>query len=137
MFGGGPICWSSKNATIALSSAKAEYRGAVNACIQVVWLQGILSEFEICITLSIVIFFDNQSTINISIYPDTRKRTKHIEIHMHYIRELVHDRTIVLKYYPTDEQIVDIFTKRFFREKFHLPLFTIGGEFIRVIRCFL
>ena len=32
MFGGGPIFWSSKNqAAIALSSAEAEYRGAVNA----------------------------------------------------------------------------------------------------------
>ena len=39
MFGGGPICWSSKNkAAISLSSAEAEYRGAVNACIQAVWL---------------------------------------------------------------------------------------------------
>ena len=47
MFGGGPICWSSKeHAAIALSSAEAEYRGAVNACIQAVWLQGILSEFD-------------------------------------------------------------------------------------------
>ena len=48
MFGGGPICWlSKKKAAIYLSSAKAEYRGAVNACIQVVWLQGILSKFGI------------------------------------------------------------------------------------------
>ena len=39
MFGGGPIFWSSKNqASIALSSVEAEYRGAVNACIQEVWL---------------------------------------------------------------------------------------------------
>ena len=46
MFGGGPICWSSKKqASIALSLAEAEYRGAVNACIQAVWLQGILSDF--------------------------------------------------------------------------------------------
>ena len=48
MFGGGPIFWSSKNqAVVALSSAKTEYRGAVNACIQVVWLQGILLEFDL------------------------------------------------------------------------------------------
>ena len=39
MFGGGPIFCSRKNkAAIALSSAEAEYRGAVNACIQAVWL---------------------------------------------------------------------------------------------------
>jgi hypothetical protein len=31
-FGSGPLCWSSKkHATIALSTAKAEYRGEVNA----------------------------------------------------------------------------------------------------------
>ena len=48
MFGGGPIFWSSKKqASIALSSAKAESRGAVNPCIQVVSLQGILSEFDL------------------------------------------------------------------------------------------
>ena len=67
MFGGGSIFWYiKKNASIALSSAEAEYRGAVNACIQAVWLQGILSEFGIGSALYIVIFCDNQSAINIS-----------------------------------------------------------------------
>ena len=90
----------------------------MNSCIQVVWLQGILSKFEIGSTFSIVIFCDNKSAIKISIDPVTKKRTKHVEIHMHYIRELVHDKTIVLQYCPTDEQIVDIFTKRFTEKKF-------------------
>ena len=57
MFGGGLICWSSKKqAAIVLSSAEVEYRGAVNACIQVVWLQGILSEFDFGSTLSTAYF---------------------------------------------------------------------------------
>ena len=56
MFCGGPIFWSSKRqASIALSSVEAEYRGAVSACIKAIWLQGILSEFEIGSTLSTVI----------------------------------------------------------------------------------
>ena len=37
---------------------------------------------------------------------------------MHYIRELVHDKTIILQYCPTDEQIANIFTKRFLEKKF-------------------
>ena len=66
MFGGGPIFWSSKKqAAIALSLVEAEHRGAVNACIQSVWLQGILSEFEIGSVLSTIIFSDNQSAIKI------------------------------------------------------------------------
>ena len=73
MFCGGPICWSSKNqASIALSSAEAEYRGAVNACIQEVWLQGILSEFDLGSTLSTVLFCDNQIAIEIYKNPITR-----------------------------------------------------------------
>ena len=40
-----PICCSiKKKNTIYLSSAKAEYRGVVNATTQCVWLQGIIGE---------------------------------------------------------------------------------------------
>ena len=119
MFGGGPIFWSRKNkAAIALSSAEAEYRGAVNACIQEIWLQGILVGFDIGITSSTVIFCDNQSAIKISTDLVQRQRPKHIKIHMHYIKELVHDMTIVLQYFPIDEQIADIFTKKFIEKRF-------------------
>ena len=73
MFGGGPIFWSSKKqASIELSSAEAEYQGAVNACIQEVWLQAILSEFDIGSTLSTILFCDKQSAIKISTDPFTR-----------------------------------------------------------------
>ena len=37
---------------------------------------------------------------------------------MHYIKELVHDMTIILQYFPTNEQIADIFTKIFSEKKF-------------------
>ena len=48
MLGSGPICWSNKKqSTLALSSAKAEYRGVVNEVIREVWLHGILTEFGI------------------------------------------------------------------------------------------
>ena len=86
-----------------MSLAQADYRGVTNACIQAIWLQGILSEFDFGSVLSTIIFCDNKSAINISTDPVTRKRTKHVEIHMHYIRELVHDMTIVLQYCPTNE----------------------------------
>ena len=106
----------------------------MNACIQVVWLQGILSKFDFGSTLSTVLFCDNKSATNISTYPITRHSTKHVNIHMYHIRELVHDRTMILQYCPTDEQIADIFTKIFSEKKFTLHPFTVMGEFIRVIK---
>ena len=67
IIGSGPICWSSKKqATLALSFAEEGYRGAVNATIQVVWLHGILIEFEIHTSPLVEIYCDNQSTIKIS-----------------------------------------------------------------------
>ena len=44
--GAGPITWSyKKQSAIYLSSAEAEYRGAVEASKEAMWLRQILSEF--------------------------------------------------------------------------------------------
>eukprot|EP00253_Pinus_taeda_P002827 PITA_02827 len=100
--GSGPICWSSKKqAAIALSSAEVEYTGAVNATIQAIWLQHFLSELGISVHHPTVIWCDNQSTLKFSRDPAQRQRTKHIEIHMHFIRELIHDGIIDLQYCPS------------------------------------
>ena len=85
----------------------------MNATTQAIWLRGLLSEFGIQYPLSTVIFCDNQGSIQISIDLVQRKRTKHIEIHMHYIHELIRDRVISLQYGPTEQQVADIFTKSF------------------------
>ena len=119
MIRSGPICWSNKNqASLTLSSAKTEYQGAVNASIQESWLHGILTEFKIHTSPTVDLCYDNQSTINISSDPVQKQRTKHIEVHMHYIREMVHDRTITLHYCLTKDQIADIFTKSFTENRF-------------------
>eukprot|EP00253_Pinus_taeda_P003537 PITA_03537 len=119
ILGSGPICWSSKKqASIALSSVDAEYRGAVNATIQAIWLQHFLSELGISVHHPTVIWCDNQSTLKFCRGPVQRQRTKHIEIHMHFIRELIHDGIIDLQYCPSSEQIADIFTKNFTEQKF-------------------
>ena len=70
MIAHGPIFWSRKKQhTISLSSVEAEYRGAVNAATQCVWLQGILVELGFAFDSSIVIWCDNKSAINIYIDP--------------------------------------------------------------------
>ena len=96
MLAEGPICWSSKKQhTISLSSAEAEYRAAVNVATQCVWLQGILREFGVAIDSPTNIWVDNQSSIKISTHTFQRHINTHIDIHMHYIRGLVHGKVIV------------------------------------------
>eukprot|EP00253_Pinus_taeda_P001715 PITA_01715 len=117
--GSGPIYWSSKKqAAIALSSAETEYRGVVNIAIQALWLQHFLTELDIQFHQRIVIWCDNQSTLKFCRNPVQRQRMKHIEIHMHYIRDLVHDHVIDLQFCPSAKQTADIFTKTFTKQKF-------------------
>ena len=118
MIGSKPICWSSKKQlALALSSVEAAYRVAVNSSIQIDWLHGILTEFEIRTSPSVGIYCDNSITIKISSDPVHKQRTEHIEVHMHYIRELVHEKTTTLHYCPIEDQIADIFTKSFIEKE--------------------
>ena len=98
----------------------------MNVAIQAVWLHGILIEFGIQTSPTIDLYCDNRSTINISSDPVQKQRTKHIEVHMHYIQELVHDRTITLHYCPTEDTIVDIFTNSFTAKIFSFLMSLLG-----------
>jgi hypothetical protein len=44
---------------------------------------------------------------------------KHIEIHMHYIWDLVHKGIIYLQFFPSAKHMTYIFTKTFTEKKFH------------------
>ena len=85
---------SKKQATLALSSTQEEYQGDANATIQKIWIHGILIEFGISTSPLVEIYCDNHINIKISSDPVQKQITKHIEVHMHYIHELVHEKSI-------------------------------------------
>ena len=59
----------------------------------------------------ITLYYDNTSAINISKNPMMHTKTKNIAIKYHYVRELVQDEEVKMKYINTKEQVADIFTK--------------------------
>ena len=116
--GSAAITWSSKKQpTVALSSTEAEYRGAAVAACEVAWLQMLLGDLGIQVQRPVVIHCDNLSSIQLARNPVFHARTKHIEVHYHFVRERVLDGDIDLTYVRTDEQVADIFTKALGAEK--------------------
>ncbi|MCO5576675.1 hypothetical protein L7F22_030490 [Adiantum nelumboides] len=116
--GSAVITWSSKKRpTVALSSTEAEYRGGAMEACEVAWPQLLLGDLGIQVQRPAVIHCDNLSSIQLARNPVFHARTKHIEVHYHFIRERVLDGSIDLTFVRTDEQVADIFTKALGAEK--------------------
>ena len=64
------------------------------------------------------IFYDNPSSIRLAENLAFHARTKHIEVHYHYIREKVLEGEIIMVPTKTEEQTADIVTKSLNKAKF-------------------
>eukprot|EP00253_Pinus_taeda_P004779 PITA_04779 len=127
--GSGPITWAyKKQATISLSSAEAEYHGAVEASKEALWLRQILSEFGFQQQHPTTLWCVNQSSIQLCKDPVQHQHSKHIELHMHFIGKLIHDHVLEVQYCSTDDQVVDIFTKAPTEAKFTKLRFMVGVQ---------
>ena len=79
---------------------------------EAVWLKVFLSEIgEMAPDETVKIFEDNQGSIALAKNPEFHKRTKHIDIRYHFVREKVEDGQVVLEYCSTQEMLADIMTK--------------------------
>ena len=98
---GGAISWlSKKQATVASSTAEAEF-ALGSATQETIWLQQLLTDLRIDTKGSTEILEDNQSAIAMAKNSIGRKRTKHIDIKHHFIREAVQAGTSSLSCCPT------------------------------------
>ncbi|KAJ0847396.1 putative RNA-directed DNA polymerase [Helianthus annuus] len=106
------ICWSSKKQeVVTLSSTEAEYVAAKNCACHGMWLKGLMGELTGKQMGMVQIKCDNNSTINLSKNPVMHRRTKHIDVRYHYLRELVNKGEVELVFCSTEEQVADVMTK--------------------------
>ena len=61
---------------------------------------------------------DNQSAIHLAENPEFHARTKHVEVHYHFMREKVLQGDIEMCQTKTEDQVADIFTKGLNAKKF-------------------
>ena len=78
-------CLSKKQPTIALSTTEAEYRVAAQATCEATWMEMLLKDLKIKVQRPLVIYSDNLSSIQLAKNPIFHARTKHIDVHYHFI----------------------------------------------------
>lgn len=112
MINGGGVSWGSKlQPTVALSSSEAEYMAASAAVQEALHMRSLLSSLGTEQHGATKIYEDNQGCIAMSENAISHRRTKHIAIRYHFIRERVESGEVKLCYVPTEQQLADLLTK--------------------------
>lgn len=115
----GIVTWASqRQKLVSLSTTESEYIAAATASREAVWLRTLLTGMGHRCDEPTILYIDNQSTIRLVRNPEFHKRTKHIDVKYHYIREKVENPEISVAFVPTETQLADIFTKALPRNRF-------------------
>lgn len=120
LIGTSTISWcSERQSIVSHSTAESEYIAASQASRELVWLKRLLVELNEQLGLNQpVLFVDNESAVKLIKNPVQHKRTKHIEVKYHYIREMYAKKIFVVKGISTNDQLADIFTKALPKARF-------------------
>jgi hypothetical protein len=111
------VSWScKKQQCVALSSTEAEYVSAAMATQELLYLRTLLAELGHEQAEATTLFQDNQGAIILASDTVTTKRSKHIDIKFHFIRDCVNQGILKTTYVNTKEMLADIMTKAVTRE---------------------
>jgi hypothetical protein len=135
LFGKNMISWEyKKQPIVSISSTEVEYVVATTKACHAVWLKRLLMDFGYTTKEPISIFFDNNSSISLS---RNHHKRKHIDTRFHFIRELVNNGDIILKFCGSQDKLAHIFTKPLGRDVFqfrHQSLGIINNVILQIKR---
>jgi hypothetical protein len=109
---GALISWKSKGQNcVTMSSTEAEYVAMCSCAIEMMFIKQVVESIKFQVKLPMILFADNTGAIDLAKNYSTSGRTKHIDVRHHYLRELISDGLIKVKFVPTDDNTADIMTK--------------------------
>jgi hypothetical protein len=114
MLASAAVAWSSHTQKcVSLSSTEAEYVSLSTAAKDAVWLRRMLVDLGVSTAKATWIYNDNQSVYS-------GRRTRHIEVAYHHVRERIALKEIVLFWIPSARNAADVLTKPLAHEPFAL-----------------
>ncbi|MBW0524418.1 hypothetical protein O181_064133 [Austropuccinia psidii MF-1] len=109
------IAWrSKKQQTVSHSTTKAEYKSLSDAAKETSWLINLINEIQLTsLALKPILLNDNKGAIDLALCDANHSgfKTKHMDIKLHYIRELLKNGIMMLKHVSTMSMNADFLTK--------------------------
>jgi len=127
---GTAISWkASLQKVVTLSTTEAKYIALTESVKESLWLEGIAKELKIQNEV-ITVQCDSQSAIDLSKNFVHHKRTKHIDIKLHFVKEVIGQGSVIVKKISTDHNPSDMITKVLPSNKFFhcLDLIQLKGD---------
>ena len=121
------------SAKTATSTPEAEYIAMAHGLKELLWTYQILTTMGIQVELPMRVLEDNQACIQIADNPISQRKTRHIDIRYHFIRDYINDGYITVQYCPTKQMLADILTKVMHRPAFNRLRGKIIGDVMQFI----
>ncbi|XP_019103685.1 uncharacterized mitochondrial protein AtMg00810-like [Beta vulgaris subsp. vulgaris] len=121
------VSWKTKKqSTVSKSSAEAEYRSMSATASELVWLNGLLKDLQVAVSLPITMYYDNTSAEHLALNPKFHEKTKHLKRDMHYVREQVEAGFLATSHIQCSAQLADLLTKALASQQHHLLCSKLG-----------
>ena len=109
--GGNVVSWKSNlQHVVALSTTEAEYIVLTEAVNEALWLKGFLDQLDFK-QEQVVVHCDSQSAIHLSKNTVFHERTKHIDVKLYFLRDIVAKGMVKVNKIATEINPADIMTK--------------------------
>jgi hypothetical protein len=102
-----------QNECVAVGSMESEYVCLSAAARKVLEFRYFLDNIGFPQLAPTIIYEDNMSAINLATAPAISRKSRHIHIRHHFIRDCVATKSIVIHHVPTDQMLADFLTKPF------------------------
>jgi hypothetical protein len=96
-----------------LSSTEAEYYAGSEAAKELMFIKNLMEGINQLhrLRLPMILRMDNTGAIYLANNQTTGQRTKHIDIRVHYVRNMINQEILKTSFVKTDDNTADIFTK--------------------------
>ncbi|KAD4178669.1 hypothetical protein E3N88_27260 [Mikania micrantha] len=110
---------------VALSTTESEYIALTEAVKEAIWLKGFVSDLGFN-KVDAVVLCDSQGAVQLSKNQRFHERTKHINVKLHFIREVIESKEVYVEQIDTTCNAADMFTKSLSRNQFQSCLNKLG-----------
>ena len=117
---GGPIAWkAARQGGVTLSSSEAEFVAASQAGKEVLYLRALLKGLSCPQHQPTELWEDNASCILMSENPTNSERSRHVDVRVHFLRDMVRDGAVKLIKCAGPQNVADALTKSLPKPAFH------------------